>query len=49
MKIYWQEVKKYKTEINKSILQYKHSMRTKVRQMQQKSPKHFCFGIMLIA
>ena len=33
--------KEYKTEINKSILQYKRSMRTKVRQMQQKSPKDF--------
>ena len=33
--------KDYKKEINKSILQYKRSMRTKVRQMQHKSPKYF--------
>ena len=33
--------KEYKKEINKSILQYKRSMLTKVRQMQHKSPKNF--------
>lgn len=33
--------KQYKKEINKSLLQYKRSMRNKVRQMQQKSPKDF--------